>query len=49
AGEHVVRLRFGDTPVRLAGKGISLVSLLAAGWLLWPARRRTAGTGASDD
>ncbi|MBC7243420.1 MAG: glycosyltransferase family 39 protein [Anaerolineae bacterium] len=49
AGEHVVRLRFGDTLVRLAGKGISLVSLLAAGWLLWPARRRTAGTGASDD
>lgn len=49
AGEHVVRLRFGDTPVRLAGKGISLFSLLAVGWLLWPARRRTTGMGASDD
>lgn len=49
AGEHVVRLRFGDTPVRLAGKGISIVSLLVAGLLLRPARWRAAGIGKRHD
>ncbi len=49
AGEHVVRLRFGDTPVRLAGKAVSLISLLAVGMLLWPVRQRMAGMGAGND
>lgn len=50
AGEHIVRLRFGDTPARLAGKSISLVSLLVVGVLLWPARRHfTAPCGMGGD
>ena len=35
AGEHHVSLRFGDTPVRIVGKILSLVSLALLGWLIF--------------
>jgi hypothetical protein len=36
AGNHTVELKLGRTPVRLAAELVSLVALLATGWLLWP-------------
>jgi hypothetical protein len=42
-GEHHVLLRWGDTPVRLAGKVLTLVCLVVAvGLVVWPGRRRKA-------
>jgi hypothetical protein len=40
AGRHQISLAFGDTPIRRAGELLSLVALLAAGWLVvrWPRR-----------
>ncbi len=41
AGEHRVSLRFGDTPIRVAGYVVSLICLLLTGALLArPAPRR---------
>lgn len=43
AGEHRVLLRFGDTPLRAASKGISLLSLAVAAFMLyWAGRCRPA-------
>jgi hypothetical protein len=39
AGEHHISLRFGDTPVRIVGKVISLVSLALLGWLIYREKR----------
>ena len=39
-GEHHVLLRWGDTPLRLASKVLTLACLLLALALLLPARRR---------
>jgi uncharacterized membrane protein YfhO len=41
AGEHHVLLRWGDTPVRLTGKILTLVCLILALVLLVPWRRST--------
>jgi hypothetical protein len=38
-GEHHVLLRWGDTPVRAAGKGLTLACLALSVILLWPWRR----------
>ncbi len=39
-GEHILELRFEDTPVRRLGEGISLLSVLVLAALLLRARRR---------
>jgi uncharacterized membrane protein len=45
AGEHQVSIRFGDTPVRLLGTAVTVVSLLAAlALLIWPRLRRRPST-----
>ena len=44
AGEHRVAIRFGDTPLRTAGKLISLASLLGiAALVVFPERHAAAG------
>ncbi|MBN1136251.1 MAG: glycosyltransferase family 39 protein [Anaerolineae bacterium] len=48
AGEHHVLLRWGDTPVRVAGKALTVICLLLALALIaissrWPISRLTAG------
>ena len=44
-GDHLVSLRYGDTPDRTAGKALSLVTLVGiAGALV--GTRRSAGAGA---
>lgn len=45
AGEHRVKIRFGDTPIRLAGKAISLLSLGLCLFLLRDDLRRVLSHG----
>lgn len=44
AGRHTVALRFGTTPVRVAGSAISIVALVAVAALLWRGRRTDDST-----
>ncbi len=39
AGTHVLRLKFGDTPVRKVGWALMLAGLMALAWIVWNRRR----------
>jgi uncharacterized membrane protein YfhO len=42
AGEHVVDLRFGLTPVRLAGRLLSALGVVMLGGLVWLGARKAS-------
>ncbi len=46
AGEHGVKIRFGDIPVRVGGKVISALGVLVAVfWLVWSLKRKRGQAG----